>query len=83
MMHKEPSYLGTKLSLQYYEEPRKPGVGRFFDSSKRKIGAQSLQNHIGWMKDIGDAWHGRKLTDDVIRVLLKKSLFDYYYDQPF
>jgi hypothetical protein len=49
----------------------------------KKIGAQSPKNHIGWMKDIDAARHGRKLTDDAIRVLLKKSLFDYYCDQPF
>jgi hypothetical protein len=80
MMHKEPSYLWKKLFLQYYEEPRKPGLGRFLDSSKL---APSFQNHFGWMKDIDCAWHGRKLTDDAIRVLLKKSLFDYYCDLPF
>jgi hypothetical protein len=56
MMHKEPSYLWNKLSLRYYKEPRKPGLGRFFDSSKRKISRQSVQNHIGWMMDIDDAW---------------------------
>ncbi len=30
MMHKEPSYFWNTLSLQYDEEPRKPGLGRFF-----------------------------------------------------
>jgi hypothetical protein len=79
MVHNKPSYLRNKLSVKYYEEPSKPGLGRFFGSYKGKICAPSLQNHIGWMKDIDEAWQGRKLTDDAIRVLLKKNLFDCYH----
>ncbi len=73
MMHKEPPYLWNKLSLQYYEEPRKHGLKRFSDSPKRKIGFQSLQNHVGCLKDIDGTWHGRKLTGDANHITAKEE----------
>jgi len=40
---KYPSRLTSLLQSSYFEEPRKTGLGKFFDKSKTRAGSQSIQ----------------------------------------
>jgi len=48
-----------------------------FDGSKMTKGHQALQNRLACMKEIIEPWLDQELNDDAIRVLMKKSLFNY------
>jgi len=41
-----PSHLHYKIVSNYNEEPQKPQKGMFFDTSKSRIGRQSLENQM-------------------------------------
>jgi len=60
-----------------YSEPRKPGIGYFFDNSKQKPGKQILKNPLELMKEIHMPWLNRILTDDEIRIEMKKIFFKF------
>jgi exonuclease III len=77
---KEPKWLAAKLMKVYFEEPRKPGVGLFFDGSKRKKGRQSIENRLLFMRSINYPWNltSTALSDDSLRVLMKRSFFPYF-----
>jgi len=71
-----PSLLYCKIISNYYEELRKPQQGMFFDSSKSRTGCQSLENRLDLIKEIYQPWNNG-LTNDTLRVLLKKTFFQY------
>jgi len=71
-----PSLLYCKIVSNYYEEPRKPQQGMFFDSSKSRTGRQSLENRLDLIKEINQPWNNG-LNNDALRVLLKKTFFQY------
>ena len=60
-----------------YSELRKPDIGYFFDNSKRKPGKQILKNRLELMKEINTPWLKRILTDDKIRIEMKKIFFKF------
>ncbi len=75
---KIPSGLHTILNETLYEEKRHPGLGKFYDNSKGKIGKQKLGNNIQFMSAIKSPWNGENWNDDKIRIELKKVFFNYY-----
>ena len=76
----EPKPLFDLLKNNYFEESRKPQVGYFFDNSKTLLGRQSIQNRLIFMRSINDPWNNKlqPLSNDQIRVIGKKTFFDYY-----
>jgi len=46
---KNPKRLHSLLMSSYFEEPRKAGVGKFFDKSTSKIGKQSLKCRLDYL----------------------------------
>jgi len=61
-----------KLVSNYYEEPS----GTFFDRSWSKTGHQSLENLLDIFKGLQQPWN-TELNNDKIRILLKKTFFQY------
>jgi len=60
-----------------YSEPRKPDIGYFYDNSKRKPGKQIFHNRLEFMKEIDTPWLNRIITDDEIRIEMKKTFFKF------
>jgi hypothetical protein len=74
---KAPQRLHQILSSTYYSERRNVARGLFFDSSKTRIGKQSIQNRLLHIAQIKDPWNevGSKVSNDCLRMLLKKTYF--------
>jgi len=74
---KQPKVLADLLDKTLFEEPRKPGVGKFYDGSRTKYGRQSMQNRLAMINDLGEPWLRRELSDDEIRRMMKRAYFNY------
>jgi len=74
---KQPCRLHSLLRSSYFEEPRKGGLGKFFDKSKTRVGKQSIQNRLEILRLINRPWNGESLSNDLIRILLKDTFFKY------
>jgi hypothetical protein len=61
--------------MNYFEEPRHPGLGQFFDFSRTQKGFQSLQNRLLFVRSVNFDWNN--LSDDHLRVELKKAFSPY------
>jgi len=70
-----PDYLRYKLRETLFKARRKPSIGRFFNNTSGKIGKQLLQNKLQHMDRLNAEWLDRKWTNDLIRVMLKKTIF--------
>ena len=79
MRVKAPLDLHTALQANYFEEKRHPGVGLFFDSSRKRVGRQSLPNRLIFMRGIEYAWNDETnvMSNDLIRIQMKKSFFPF------
>jgi hypothetical protein len=79
MRDKKPKPLYDVLKQTFYTERRNKGRGLFFDASRRRVGRQSLQNRLEHVAQIKEPWNeqGQVLTNDRIRVMLKKAFFSY------
>ncbi len=77
----EPKQLFDILKDNYFEENRKYQIGFFFDNSKTLASRQSIQNRLKLMRSIVDPWNNKlqPLSNDQIRVIGKKTFFDYFY----
>jgi len=75
---KNPNRLHSLLRSSYFEEPRKAGYGKFFDKSSTKCGKQSINCRLEHMRLINCPWSTENLSNDAIRILLKKTFFHYY-----
>jgi len=73
----QPKSLHDRLHQTKYEEPRKPGIGLFYDKSKRKPGKQALNNRLDLFKDLKIPWTNTKLSNDEIRMEMKKCFFNF------
>jgi hypothetical protein len=73
-----PVDLRQYLLETLFEERRKPGIGRFYDNSRGKIGRQKFGNNVQFMMAIRDPWLGRRITDDGLRTMLKRTFFPYH-----
>jgi len=74
---KNPNRLHSLLRSSYFEEPRKIGYGKFFDKSSTKIGKQAINCRLEHIRLIDWPWSTDNLSNDSIRILLKKTFFDY------
>jgi len=74
---RQQKHLVDLLETTLYTVPRKPLLGRFYDGSKSKGGHQALHNRVMFLNGISEPWLRRDLTDDGIRILMKKEFFDY------
>jgi len=74
---RQPKNLVDLLETTLYTVPRKPLLGRFYDGSKSKGGHQALHNRVTFLNGISEPWLRRDMTDDGIRILMKKEFFDY------
>ena len=72
---KEPKYLHVELIKNYFEEKRYPGVGMFFDASRIKKGQQAISNRLLFMRSIHYPWNSKFLSNDIIRIEMKKCFF--------
>jgi len=77
---KNPNRLHSLLRSSYFEEPRKAGIGKFFDKSTSKIGKQALNNRLDHIRLINRPWSTENLSNDSIRILLKRTYFEYFSD---
>jgi len=75
---KQPVHLYNCITSTLFEEPRKPGHGRFYDNSKRKVGKQKLCNRLNFMNDIGFQWTNTSLNNDEIRIKMKETFFKFH-----
>jgi len=74
---RSPEYLSLIIINSFYTERRKPGVAKFFDNSKGKVGKHRLGNRPTEMGGLPE-WHDKALTDHQIRTLLKDFFnFDF------
>ncbi len=73
---------GSKPIINYFEERSNPHVGLFFDSSKTLKGRQSIQNILMFLRSVTYPWNNpsENLSDDRLRVILKRTFFPYYKD---
>jgi hypothetical protein len=64
-----------KTDHEYFEEPRHPELGQFFDFLRTWKGFQSLQNRLLYMRSVNFDWNNESndLNDDSLRVELKKA----------
>jgi len=70
----QPTQLLAASSKNLYVKSRKPGLIFGYDDSKSKIGSQQTCNWIGkCLENITEPWSDKFLSDDSIRVLLKKA----------
>jgi len=53
---KQPKVLAELLDCTLFEEPQKPGLGKFFDELRAKWVKQSLQNQLALMNDLVESW---------------------------
>jgi len=73
-----PATLHNHLEENLYLERRKPLNGRFYDTSRGKIGRHKLHNRLETLTHLDRPWHGMNLTDATIRTMLKDYLnFDF------
>ncbi len=77
LKHRKPINLYNYLQETFYKERRKPGIGKFCNNSKGKIGHQKVGKNLFFMAAIQDDWYKRDLSDDQIRTLLKRTFFGY------
>jgi len=52
-------------------------MGKFYDGSRTKCGRQSKQNRLAVINDLVEPWLRCELSDDEIRIMMKKAYFDY------
>jgi len=74
---KQPKVLAELLDKTLFEEPPKPGMDKFYDGSRTKSGRQSMQNRLAMINDLVEPWLRRELSDDEIRIMMKKAYFEY------
>jgi len=67
-------YLFNKLCTTRYTTRRRPNKYLFYDKSQTKNGFQSIENRIATIFNDIDFDFANEMTDDCIRISLKRSL---------
>jgi hypothetical protein len=77
MRDKNPTRLHDLLQQTYHSDIRNVAHGLFYDSSKSKVGEQSLQNRLKHVAKIKKPWNkiNAKWTNDAIQVKLNGAFF--------
>jgi len=73
MRDEQPKQLFTLMQRILFVEHRRWGFGKFSYGFKMGKGHQALQNRL----EIIEPWLDQELNDDKIRILMKKSFFNY------
>jgi len=74
----EPVKLLRQISSNTYTKRRKPGFIYAFDSSETRVGRQMTKNWLGSaLSVISSPWSDRNLSKDSVRLLLKKSYYNF------
>ncbi len=82
VQNKTPTDIYKRLLTTYFDERRQPGVGLFYDASRTQKGQQSIQNRLLFMRSIVYPWNTeKKLSDDIIRIDMKRTFFPYFKDK--
>jgi len=68
---RSPNYLHETIQETLYTTRRQPDRAKFYDNSRGKIGKHRLSNRLMTMNDL-PAWMDKMMTDDAIRIFLKK-----------
>lgn len=76
MCNKAPIILYDLLNETFNTEKRAPGLGKFYDNSRGKIGRQKFGYNLGFMAAIMDDWNGLDLSNDCIHIILKKTFLN-------
>lgn len=80
--NREPSLLYDLLFENSTMNSRSPGLRTFFDTSRRKIGRQSLQNRLKEpFTNVKEEWYMCGISKDTMRVIMKRAFFPYYNRQ--
>ena len=74
---REPTKLYKILSKTLYMERRHPLLGKFYNNSRGKIGRHKFGNNMEYMAAIRENWNGLELNNDKIRILFKRTFFNY------
>ena len=75
--HFDSKLIALLLSSAYIND-RQPGKAKFIDNSRLKIGKQSIINRIGPIfSKLDYNWIG-SISDDAVRINLKKRFFKYF-----
>jgi len=77
---KNPKRLHSLLRSSYFKERRKAGHGKFYDKSSSKTGKQAINCRLDYMRLINCPWSAENLSNDSIRILLKRTFFNYFSD---
>ena len=75
--NKLPVILHSELVKTMDTEHRASHKAKFFDNSKGKVGQQQFGNNLHYMAAINDDWLDIGISNDKIRILLKKTFFFY------
>ncbi len=77
---KKPEILHDILQRTYYAERRNPARGMFYDSSRTKMGRQSIQNRLPHIKQLSVPWNepDSKFSNHRLRIVLKNTFFSCY-----
>jgi len=62
--------LREKLNETIFSTRRQPGIGKFFNNAKGKIGKQSIQNRLKFMDERRTDWLGMEMDNAARRRLL-------------
>jgi hypothetical protein len=77
--NQEPSLLYNLIVNNISTNSRKPNRPTFYDTSKKKIGRQSIQNRLAELfKAVSEDWFECGASKDALRILFKKTFFPYF-----
>jgi len=71
---KEPARLEEHISQTLFYERRQPGILKFYDASRNKIGRQCIGNRLKETFDVISTPFNLNETNDTIRIRLKRAL---------
>ena len=79
LRNREPSLLFDLVQGNMTSNRRRPARPSFFDTTRRKIGRQSLQNRIGeTFKRVEADWMEARRSKAAVRIDLKRAFFPYF-----
>jgi len=70
--------LSTSLRANSYVKSRECGRLLFFATNNRKIGSQSLKNHLSDISKQVDLDWLAPLSHDILRIKLRQNFFSYF-----
>ncbi len=82
IQNKQPSLLYDLLMTNCTINSRSEARPSFYDTSRRKIGRQSIHNRVGDVfRSVNFAWFKKDLSKNSVRSNLKQIFFPYYKNE--